>query len=251
MTAPLSEAEKQWLEHFERKLARMEGSGFQTAFLDPRELELAEAKLGQHPHFSYSVFGGYPQAERNILNVFPAQHQGEIAPLEAVLISWSEKATLSHRDLLGALMSLGFERDQVGDIITTAGSEAAVIVSAEKGHFICANLKQAGRTNLACQMAALDKLPVLQDEGRLVRGTVASLRADAVLSLGFALPRSRVVIMIKGGLVKVNYRPVSSPSYQLKEGDQVSLRGKGRLLVSEVSGKSRKGRTHLKLKKYS
>ena len=58
-------------------------------------------------------------------------------------------------------------------------------------------------------------------------------------------------MMIKGGLARVNWRPINSPAHQLKEGDQVSLRGRGRLLVSAVQGETRKGRIHLQLKRYS
>jgi RNA-binding protein YlmH len=94
-------------------------------------------------------------------------------------------------------------------------------------------------------------LPTAKDDGREIKGTVASLRADAVLSLGFGISRSRVVLLVKGGVVKVNFRPINSPSQQLKEGDQLSLKGRGRLLISEVEGETRKGRIRLKLKKYS
>lgn len=252
MSVALSESEKQWLTHFERKLAATQGTGrFQTAFLDPRQLELAEAALGRQRHYSYTVFGGHAGAERNIVSVFPAQQQAALPSLEAVLISWSANVALTHRDLLGALMALGLSRDQVGDIIVSGEHEAAAIISASYAGYLCANLVQAANADLACRIIDLEELPLAAAEGKEVKGTVASLRVDAVLSLGFAVPRSRIVLMIKAGLVKVNFRPVSSAAYQLKEGDQISLRGRGRLLVASVEGKTRKGRTSLKLIKYS
>ncbi len=252
MSAPVSEAEKQWLQHFERKLDEMEGKGaFHTSFLDPRQLELAESVLRNNAFFSYMVYGGYEKAERNVLNIFPAERQGELPPVEAVLVSWSKNEKLSHRDLLGAVMSVGLRRDQIGDIILSEDNQAAIIVSDSKGSYICSNLVQAGHVSLECRVITPEELPLSGDEGREIKGTVASLRIDSVISLGFGVSRSRVVLLIKGGLVRVNWRPVNSPSFQLSEGDQVSLRGRGRLVLDTVEGETRKGRVRLKLKKYS
>ena len=43
--------------------------------------------------------------------------------------------------------------------------------------------------------------------GKEITGTVAALRLDAVLALGFNLSRSRAVLLVKGS-VEVNQRPV-------------------------------------------
>ena len=71
------------------------------------------------------------------------------------------------------------------------------------------------------------------------------------MALGFGISRSRAVLLIKGGLVKVNWRPVDTPAYQLREGDLISLQGRGRLELLAVAGETRKGRLRLNLKKYS
>jgi hypothetical protein len=70
--SPLSDSEKQWLQNFERKLGELHSrEAYNTAFLDPRQLELAEAALKKMASYSYIVYGGYPAAERNVLRVFP------------------------------------------------------------------------------------------------------------------------------------------------------------------------------------
>lgn len=250
--SPLSEGEKQWQQHFERKLERLEGGkSFSTNFLDPRQFELAEQALRKMPALSYTVYGGYPEAERNVLNIFPAQHKPKLPSVGALMVKWEgENDLLSHRDLLGAVVALGLRRDQVGDIIVLRDSGAAVIVVDSKTEYICANLLQVGRLPVICTPIEPDQLPLAKDDGREIKGTVASLRVDAVLSLGFGISRSRVVLLVKGGVVQVNWRPIYSPSIQLKEGDQVSLKGRGRLKIYAVEGETRKGRIHLKLKKY-
>jgi RNA-binding protein YlmH len=251
--SPLSDSEKLWLQHFERKLGELHGgNSYSTAFLDPRQLELAEALLAKIPGLAYSVYGGYPEAERSALAVYPAQQKGTLPPVTVVMVEWgSEDSEISHRDLLGAVLALGLRRDQVGDIIMLQEGGAALMVAGSKAEYVCANLLQVGRMPVSCAVTDSNQLPTAKDDGREIKGTVASLRADAVLSLGFGISRSRVVLLVKGGVVKVNWRPINSPSQQLKEGDQVSLKGRGRLLISEVEGETRKGRIRLKLKKYS
>lgn len=249
----LTEEEKKWQQHFERRLEEVEGNRtYTTAFLDPRQLELAEKVLRQKSGLSYTVYGGYPEAERNVLHVFPAQSRGGLPPVAAVKVEWpGDKESLGHRDLLGSVLGLGLKRDQVGDIVIIEEGRAAVMVLQSKAEFICSNLTGVGRVLVDCTAAAPDQLVLAGKNGKEIKGTVASLRVDSLLSLGFGLSRSRVVRLIKGGLVVVNWRPIASPSLQIEEGDQISLRGRGRLLLDSVEGETRKGRIRLKLKKYS
>lgn len=250
---PLSEEEKQWQEQFIRKLKEISGSGvYCTAFLDPRQLELAETALEKHPGLTYTVYGGYPNAERNSLCIFPSEHKGALPPVKAVVVEWpGSEDIIGHRDLLGAVLGLGLRRDQVGDIVILEEGGAAVMVMESKAEYICSNLLQVGKMPVDCSISEPDKLPLVKESGKEIKGTVASLRLDSILSLGFGASRSKVVRLIKGGLVMVNWRPVDSPSLQLNEGDQLSLRGRGKIYISSVEGRTRKGRIHLKLKKYS
>ena len=84
-----------------------------------------------------------------------------------------------------------------------------------------------------------------------ISGTVATLRLDAVLALGYGLSRSRAVLLVKGGLVQLNGRSVESPSCKVNEGDLIALQGRGSLEIAGLTGKSRKGRTGLNLKKFA
>ena len=86
---------------------------------------------------------------------------------------------------------------------------------------------------------------------KVMNGTVATLRLDAVLALGFGLSRSRAVALVKGGLVEVNGCTVESPSRRLEQGDLIGLRERGRLEIAALTGESRKGRQCLKLKKFN
>ncbi len=75
-----------------------------------------------------------------------------------------------------------------------------------------------------------------------VRTTVASLRLDAVASSGFSVSRTKLVSAINAGLLQVNWQPAKGgASQEVKEGDVISMRGRGRMKVEAITGTSRKG----------
>ena len=250
---PLTESEQKWYSAFEHKLKSLQGNaGFQTAFLDPIQQELAAKLLKEHSHLASLAYGGYPGAERVRLRIFPASQPGILPEVACLLVSpAATDAGLGHRDYLGAVLGLGLRRDQVGDIVMLPDGRAAVMVDQSKTDFICAQLTRVGQMPVECLPANPAALPLLGGEGKEISGTVTGLRLDAVMALGFGISRSRAVLLIKGGLVKVNWRPVDTPAYQLREGDLISLQGRGRLELLAVAGETRKGRLRLNLKKYS
>ena len=83
-----------------------------------------------------------------------------------------------------------------------------------------------------------------------VSGTCSSVRLDALISIAFQSSRSSMVQFIEGGQVFVNGKLITSNGYEPKEGDIISVRGKGRFLFEKVSGKTKKGRTGVSLLKY-
>jgi RNA-binding protein YlmH len=249
---PITENEKEWQRQFARKVqAVAEGqSGFQTAFLDPLQRAAAEAVQREAAHTAYAVWGGYPGAERVCLHVYRAGRPGEPPGVACIRLAGQFPGNAGHRDYLGALLGLGLRRDQVGDIILLPEGAAVFVVEAMAA-YICGALTRVGDMPVSCSAADAALLPLPGREGKEIGGTVASLRLDAVLSLGFGLSRSRVVLLIKAGLARVNWRPVDSPSFSLREGDLVSLQGKGRLQLLAVQGETRKGRIRLNMKKFS
>ena len=83
-----------------------------------------------------------------------------------------------------------------------------------------------------------------------IRGTVQSLRLDAVLSVALKTSRSKVMQYIESERVNVNWQTVSSGAFSLKEGDVLSVRGFGRFKVFEIGGITKKGRIGITVLKY-
>jgi RNA-binding protein YlmH len=63
----------------------------------------------------------------------------------------------------------------------------------------------------------------------------ASLRLDAIASAGFGMSRNKMAELITGGDVRVNWKEITQSSYQVKSGDLIAIRGKGRLEVGDVA----------------
>ena len=135
-----------------------------------------------------------------------------------------------------------------GDILVGTG-EAHVFALPAGAKRICAELFQAGGATLNVEL--LDDVPALNaQEGTPVRGTVASLRLDAVLDLAFQLSRGRAADAVKAGRVQVDHIVELRPDRKLAEGSVLSVRGLGRAVVAEVGGQTKKDRTSVTLLRY-
>ncbi len=87
-----------------------------TDFLDPREQTIFESIIGKNDELKLSFFGGYDQAERKraILAPFYEDINDRLYQLTVLQGSYHQKfVTLSHRDVLGTLMSLGIQRKRL------------------------------------------------------------------------------------------------------------------------------------------
>lgn len=221
-----------------------------TRFLEPaaeRDALSAAHAAGAQARF----FGGYDGAERRVA-AFYADEPPEDSeyPLQALALRWNVKfASVQHRDLLGAAMGLGLERDALGDVaLSNHPGEAYLFCLREIAPYISANLESAGRAKLTVSPA--ESPDVAEPEGTELRVTVQSLRLDAVLAAGYKLSRAEAQRLIAAGLVKLDHAPELRGDAKLEPGSLLSVRGYGRLRVDELQGETRRGRTTLKLFRY-
>ena len=220
-------------------------------FLDPFGQEIAETVAASFRDIRVDFYGGYRGAERQraafIHPDFPGTPEFGIAVLAA---RWEDKFThLSHRDILGALMSLGLERESFGDIIVTPGT--ALILTDEKLiPYLRENLARIGETGVRCEEGDIAAIPPREVRCKEIHATVASLRVDSIAAAGFGSSRSRAAQDIAQDKLKLNWQPVKNAAQAVKEGDMLSMRGRGRLEVAEIRGTTKKGRTSVLLKRY-
>ncbi len=202
--------------------------------------------------FHGETFGGYAEAERRMAAFVPLDTDLEpdwpiaCIRIEPLLQKFAEK--LSHRDILGALMNLGIDRAKTGDIAVRE-KEAFLFCCEPLAEMICGELTRIRRTSVRCSLCDsrdFSYTPALEK----VRGSVASIRLDAVMALAFGASRSSLISLIEHGSVFVNGRLVTSNAFTLKSGDLVSVRGYGRFRYCDAAGQSKKGRTWVEIEKY-
>ena len=224
-----------------------------TRFMEPSMMNDARAAANR-AEVSCAFYGGYEGAERVMaaFYVYGAPEPSDY-PLRALRISWNAKfANPGHRDLLGAVMGLGLERDALGDIALGAfrGAPCAYLfVTPEMADYVSANLDSAGRASVRVEPSA-EPPEIAPPEGGEIRVTVQNARLDAVLAAGYKLSRSEAQRLISAGLVKLNHAPNLRADARLGEGDLISARGYGRFRVLAVQGESCRGRLILMLFKY-
>ena len=91
---------------------------------------------------------------------------------------------------------------------------------------------------------------VIQPELEIIRGSVHSLRLDAVISLAFHLSRSQSCSLIESGQVFINNRLNVSNGASLKDGDHISVRHKGKFIFIDSNSKSKKNKCIVEIHKY-
>ena len=223
-----------------------------TAFLSPREQELAKFLFGDLPGL-YS-FGGYEDSERKMLLWLPDYYdesylRSDESPLVCLQATFWDGDTPSHRDFLGALMGFGLAREAVGDICVDKGS-GCFFVTAEIAPYILQNFTSAGRTHLHLEAIPLDSVQIAEPEMKEIRDTVASLRLDSIVSSGFRIGRSLAADHITAGKAAINGLPCEKPDKPVSEGMKISVRGLGKIKIRSVGGQTKKGRISVVIDRY-
>jgi Uncharacterized conserved protein, contains S4-like domain len=220
-------------------------------FLEPPEREQAQAVLGWVTGIRFNSYGGYPKAERRRLVVYPDYYIVEtIEPALAFLeLQTSSQSLLSHRDYLGSLMGLGLKREKIGDLLVGDNS-CQLITVPELADYIKYNLERIADQKATVITIEPEQLNIPDQREKRIKSTVASLRLDAISALGFSESRTKMAKEIKAQKVKVNWKIISDPDYQVAAGDVVSFRGRGRMLFQEQTGHSKKGRVGVLLVRY-
>lgn len=219
-----------------------------TDFFDPYRTGLIISSV-QQLNLVAAADGGYPGAERRRVAMCPngVNPLPEHFSLGFVAIKGNFKHfKAAHRDFQGALLALGLKREKFGDIIVT-GDNANVVVDGEVVHYILANLHKVGQAGVMVSEIAQGDFQMPSAQYREIKATVSSLRLDAVAAAGFATSRSRVVREIEAERLSINWRVCSNPAAPVKEGDVLSARGKGRVIVACVKGPLKSGRTGILL----
>lgn len=254
------------LELAERSLER--GYPTHTAFIPLseqnvlKELEaegranLQDSRVASAHFFAY---GGVAESESKVYFFLPdfldKENELEMEKAGATILCLhieGKKAAfaeeLSHRDYLGSLMNLGYERDQFGDILVQE-KEAYVYLFKNIAEDVVKSLIRIRQTSVKCSLLAPQDCPFsIQKEEKTIN--IASPRLDAVIAEVFALSRLEAQRLVESGAVRLGAKVVENNAVFLRGGELLSVRGKGKFLYEGEEKTSRKGRLFAKILLY-
>ena len=229
-----------------------------TDFLDMYQVSIAKTFMQKNNLKNYVLYGGFEDAERNILIVYPENYTIEmveknyskIIKVIRITLPEEEKGKYSHRNYLGGIVKIGMKREKVGDILVS-DEGADILVKEETAESLKQELGTLTRFQNAkieiVELSELKKQEIKLEELSII---VPSLRLDNFISDLARTSRSKAVEIINSERVFINGQNEMKASKQIKQGDIITIRGKGRFFIKEFSGNTRSGRTIVKVEKY-
>lgn len=224
----------------------------QTDFLSPPELAECQEIFKRLTEVKLVPWGGYARAERQRLAIAREELPIDVSNVELTALSVEGNFlfdSATHRDFLGAMLGCGIVREKTGDIIVLGDRGGQVIVVPEMVEYLEMNLMQVRSVPVKTKRIDLSELKIREPKKKEMTTVEASMRLDAIASAGFGMSRSKMVDLINGGDVRINWKDVSQSSHTVKPGDLIAIRGKGRLEVGEVSI-TKKQRYRVQLTRY-
>lgn len=236
-----------------------------TPFLDMRERSVIASHLVSKSDAKTVFYGIFEDAERTAAVMLPYYVEADDFeslcsyfkdnpddnPLAVIEVEKDRfSPPLSHRDYLGALMSLGIRREITGDIVVNENG-CRIAVLSHMAQYVAENLCKAGKGTLKtkilspCDCLLAEKPTAVEDSF-----TVSSLRLDSVVKNAFRVSRSDAVTAIESGLIFINDSECLKADKKISEGDKIVFRRKGRIIVRDCSSVSKKGRIIVIINKF-
>ena len=229
-----------------------------TDFLDMYQISLVKSFMKKIDFESYILYGGFENAERNILIIYPDKYNAnmieknysKIIKVIRITLNDEEKGKYSHRNYLGGIVKVGMKREKVGDILVSDDG-ADILVKDETAETLKQELGTLTRfENSKIEIVDLQDLRQQEIKVEELSIIVPSLRLDNFVSDLAKTSRSKAAQIIYSERVFINGQNETKASKQVKLGDIITIRGKGRFIVKEFSGTTRSGRTVVKIEKY-
>lgn len=220
-------------------------------FMSPFAAQVGQTIAAHAGTITAKSFGGYHEAERIKVAFVDGGYEGPVDfGIKLLSVKWDGRYRLiGHRDVLGSLMGLGIDRAVLGDILMQENG-CQILCDADMAQWIIDNFHKFAMVTVTVEEVPMEELHPPEKTAKEVRATVASLRLDAVGAAGFGLSRTKMVQLVDDQRTEVNWQMAKSASQAVKPGDVISVRGRGRIEIKEITGKSRKGRIGVLIERY-
>lgn len=264
------------LSHVDDLCRRAEGGVIcHTAFLTMREQIEIDRHIGSASRRATVYWGGYAGCERKMLFCLPDYITASLDALSTLPVrelgaaelrpwldeTWQESMavlqvkgsgykTLDHRAYLGSLLSLGIEREVLGDIVVQGDAQALVVCERRIADYLLSSWRTVGADTVRVSAVTLPEDFCVERQYEDIRDTIASERLDCVLAALTNLSRDKAQSMIRAGLVDVDFLTEQRPDRSVPSGAMLSVRGYGRYEVLGTDGVTKKGRLRLIARKF-
>lgn len=213
-----------------------------TKFLDLAEIK--EVKSLNRDGLSVYFEGGYDGYERcraiiqNKYYEIPSKEEYKIKIYHAKYNKTYKD--ISHRNVLGSIMSLGIERNTIGDIYIFEDN-IYLFVSDEISSYLIQNMPNINGQNLEFnEVNKIDEIHEMKEE--IISINVPSVRLDAVIARTLKISREKAVEIIESGNVSINHVECTSVSKKCDIGEIISIRKFGRISIIEFVKTTKKDR---------
>lgn len=230
------------------KTCHKKNMGYLTHFLSSSEQEYLLKEIKHYQGIELIFYGGFLNAIYQKAIIKPIGFIMNDFNLCLLKFNYNPKYTkLSHRNVLGKLMSLGVERNRFGDILVLE-DKVYFAASSEVIPFLQREFKMIMKEKIELEIT--DEIISLFDNGTIKTIFVSSLRLDAFLSQSLNISRTNAATLINSEMVKINQITSSKITKEVKTDDLISIRHYGRIKLLDSNKKSKSERIVCKIKIY-
>lgn len=197
----------------------------------------------------YAFWGGMEGAARQMLCIYPEYCNGEDLKWPLMAAAFQKNFSMDHRNVLGELMAMGITRECLGDI-HVGENEVQIIFAARMKPFFEQNLNKMKGRSITVEYRGPEEIRSYTLQFKSLDLVVSSLRVDGIIGKIWGFSRQDALTYIKQRRLRVNYEEITKNDFQIKVGDILALRGKGKARIAEIGGMTKKGNTRLVIEKY-
>ncbi len=223
-----------------------------TEFTNPYAAELS-IPIIKNSDIKFELFPSFIHGERKVFILYPDYYDG-IDETEFItglrIYNRSKFKTLNHRDYLGALMSLGIDRNRTGDIYVYE-DYADIVLHTDISDYIIYNIEKIGHNKIEAERIKVDDVAFKEQEHVVLNITSSSMRIDSIVKHITNKSRETAADMVKAGNVKINWQAEERAAAEIKENDMISISRYGRYKVSGLTRMTKSGKYRIEIKHYT
>lgn len=193
-------------------------------------------------------FGAFNESERRMIsfnNIYNIDYPIKVLRIENL----SKFTKINHRDYLGSILSLGIERDKIGDLIVRENL-CYVAVYDEIADYIIMNLKNISKA--PCKITEVfEDVKEITYEFKEETILISSIRLDSIVAKLINKSRAMAQKIIEDGSVLINYNVNREKSFEVKKDDRITIRRYGKYIMGDCTSRSKSGKFKINIKKYT